>query len=141
MDKKEKKPKATSAGPQAGWAISLEWLAQNNRSLAALAQGYLCPKCAKKLSAKRNKASPQAIIAAIRDCCSRSRDFINIQMPVLESIFRLFLTNGNQPLPLEELSRELNERRGGDVYRTSPEILLRLLKSDSYYGLQETKAE
>ena len=50
--------------------------------------------------------------------------------------FRLFLVNGNQPLDLEELSKQLAEWRGGDTYRTSPEILSRLLDSSQYYGLR-----
>jgi hypothetical protein len=63
--------------------------------------------------------------------------FITGQLPILESIFRLFLANGNQPLDLEELGRQLSEWRGGDTYRTSAEILSRLLASDQYYGLRQ----
>ena len=125
---------------KAGWAIAPEWFQQNNRSLAALTQDYTCPKCAKKLSARKNEDSPEAIISAIQDCCSRSPDFIHSRMPIAESIFRLFLANGNQPLELEELGKQLNERRGGDPYRASPEVLSRILKSDQYYGFQEIKA-
>jgi len=58
-------------------------------------------------------------------------------LPVLESIFRLFLANGNQPLELEELGKQLSEWRDGDTYRTSEEILSRLLLSDQYYGLRQ----
>ena len=62
--------------------------------------------------------------------------FIIGQLPILESISRFFLANGNQPLTLEELGEKLSERRGGDTSRTSEEILLRLLKSAQYYGLR-----
>ena len=72
----------------------------------------------------------------IKDCCSRTPEFINDRLPILESVFRLFLANGNQPLDLEELGKRLNEWRGGDPYRTSPETLYRLLKNDRYYGLR-----
>lgn len=60
-------------------------------------------------------------------------------MPILETIFRLFLANGNQPLDVEEIGKQLNERRGAVAFRTSPEILLHLLNSDRYYGLQPVK--
>jgi hypothetical protein len=138
MAKREAKEKEeASAGSKTGWFISLDWFQRNNRSLAALIQVRLCPECAKKLGAKGNAASPETLISAVRNCCSRDASFINNQLPIMESAFRLFLANGNQPLELEELGRQLNQRRGGDPYRTAPEILLRLLKNDRYYGLQE----
>ena len=73
----------------------------------------------------------------IKDCCSKAPNFITGELPILESIFRLFLTNGNQLLGLEELGTQLSEWRGGDTYRTSVEILSRLLSSDQYYGLHQ----
>jgi len=139
MAKKETKKTAASPTPQASWAIALEWFQQNQRSLAVLVQPHLCPKCAKKLSAKGHTPSPEALIAAMESCCARSKDFINDQLPVMESVFRLFLVNGNRPMELEEIARQLSERRGGDPYRAAPETLLRLLKNDRYYGLQEVK--
>lgn len=123
--------------PKTQWAIALDWFEQNNRSISALIQDYLCPKCAKKLSAKGKESSPDALISAIKDCCSHTPEFINDRLPILESIFRLFIANGNQPLDLEELGKQICELRGGDSYRTSPESLSRLLKNDRYYGLQE----
>jgi hypothetical protein len=126
--------------PKTHWAIDLYWFEQNNRSISALIQDYLCPKCAKKLSAKGKESSPDAFISAIKDCCSRAPEFINDRLPILESIFRLFIANGNQPLDLEELGKQICELRGGDSYRTSPENLSRLLKNDRYYGLQEVQS-
>lgn len=120
------------------WAIALDWFQQNNRSISVLIENYLCPKCASRLSAEGKENSPEALMPTIHDCCSQTPGFINERLPILESIFRLFLSNGNQPLELEELGQQLSELRGGDPYRTSPETLLCLLKSDQYYGLQET---
>ena len=75
-------------------------------------------------------------MAMVKDCCARKPGFITGQLPLLESVFRLFLANGNQPLTLEELGNQLSEQRGVDTYRTSEEILSGLLKTDQYYGLQ-----
>ena len=77
------------------------------------------------------------LLAAIKDCCSKIPGFISGELPILESIFRLFLANGNQPLDLEQLSQQLREWRGGDSYRYSAEILSRLLESAQYYGLSQ----
>ena len=121
------------------WAIALDWFQQNNRSISALIQDYLCPKCAKKLDAEGKENSPDVLMSAVKNCCSHGPDFISERLPILESVFRLFLANGNQPLDLEELGKQLSQWRGGDPYRTSPETLSRLLKSDCYYGLQEAR--
>ncbi len=119
-----------------GWFIDLSWYQQSNRSFLAMAQSCLCSKCREKL---KEDASAADFVAAIRDCCSKAPGFITRELPVLESIFRLFLANGNQPLDLEELGRQLSEWRG-NTFRTSPQTLSRLLKSDQYYGLRPAEA-
>ncbi len=123
---------------QAGqrWFIDLDWHEQHNRSFLALAQRHLCPKCREQLTGEIAAAD---LLTAIKDCCSQTPGFITGELPILDSIFRLFLANGNQPLDVEELGKQLSEWRGGDTYRTSPEILPRLLNSDQFYGLRQVK--
>ena len=116
------------------WFIDLDWYQQSNRVFFALAQGCLCPKCQKRL---KGKTSAPDLLANIKGCCSKAPDFITGKLSILESIFRLFLANGNQPLDLEELGKQLSEWRGGGTYHTSAEILSRLLASDQYYGLRQ----
>ena len=120
--------------PEPRWFIDLDWLQQNNRSLFVLVQDCLCPKCRKRLGAG-GEVPAADLLSAISDCCSKTPGFITHRLPILGSIFRLFLANGNQPLELEELKRQLSEWWGGDVYRISTEALSRLLSSDQYYGL------
>ena len=119
------------------WFIDLDWYQQNNRSLLALAQGYLCSKCNE--TRKGGEISVADLLSAIKDCCSKTPGFINPKLPVLESIFRLFLANGNQSFSLEELGKQLSERREGDTHCTSPEILSRLLSTDQYYGFRQVE--
>jgi hypothetical protein len=120
------------------WAIDLDWFQQNSRSIVVLLTDYLCPKCAKKLNIGEKEHPPEVLLNTIQKCCCQTTNFINDRLPILEGIFRLYLSNGNQPLDLDELGNQLSRLRGGDPYRTSPESLLRLLKNDRYYGLQET---
>ena len=122
--------------PSPRWFIDLDWLEQHNRSFFILAQGCLCPKCREWLEGGKEGISAADLLSNIRDCCSKTPEFVTDRLPILESIFRLFLANGNQPLDLEELGKQLNEWRGGDTSRTSAEILSRLLESDQYYGLR-----
>jgi len=117
------------------WFINLDWYQQNNRSFSALAQGCLCPKCREQL--KEGEILAADLLTTIKDCCSKTPDFINGRLPILESIFRLFLANSNQPLDLEELRKQLSDWRGR---ATSVEILPRLLENDRYYGLRQTSS-
>jgi len=119
------------------WFIDLDWYPQNNRSFYNLVQGRLCPKCRQRLKAEGGEVAASDLLATIQDCCSGEEGFITGELPILESIFRLFLANGNQPLELEEMSEQLYKWRGGDTYRTSIEMLSRLLQSDKYYGLRQ----
>lgn len=132
MDRKE----ISSDQPEPRWFIDLDWYQQNNRSFSTLAQGYLCAKCRKQLNAEEKEFSAADFLSTIKECCGHNPDFITPKLPILESIFRLFLANGNQPLNLEKLGKQLSEQRGGDTYRTSVEILSRLLKDEQCYGLR-----
>ena len=118
------------------WFIDLDWFQQNDRSFSALTQRCLCSECRERL---KGEISAADLLTTIKDCCSKAPGFITTELPILECIFRLFLANGNQPLDLEELGRQLSEWRGRDTYRTSAEILSRLLKSDQYYGLRQVQ--
>jgi len=118
------------------WAINLKWLKANNRSFTSMVKSSLCPKCRKKLKVDQGEIKANDLLKATKSCCSKSADFITPVLPLLESTFRIFLANGNQPLTLEELGSQLSQRRGVDVYRTSVPILSRLLKNDQHYGFQ-----
>ncbi len=117
------------------WFIDLAWYESRNRSFSSLARERLCSKCRRRLKADEREIPEAELLTAIEDCCSQKPDFITCNLPVLESIFRLFLANGNQPLDLEELGKQLSECYEG--VRHSPEILSRLLENDQYYGLSQ----
>jgi hypothetical protein len=119
------------------WHIDLDWLEQNNRSFSVLAKWCLCPQCRERLEENKEEVSAADLLANIRDCCSKAPAFISEKSPILESIFRLFLANGNQPLGLEKLGKQLVERQGGSPRRTSAEVLSRLLDNERHYGLRQ----
>lgn len=119
------------------WAISMDWFPQHNRSISALARDCLCATCVKELETKKKAPTLESMMATIQKCCSQAPGFINSRMPILESIFRIFLSNGNQPLAIDELVEQLSKSRGGDAYHGPPEMLVRVMRSDKYYGLQE----
>jgi hypothetical protein len=119
------------------WFIDLDWLEQNDRSFLVLAKSCLCPQCRERLEESKEEISAADLMSNIRDCCSKAPAFITEKSPLLESVFRLFLANGNQPLGLEKLGKQLIERQGGATQRTSAEVLSRLLGDEQYYGLRQ----
>ncbi len=121
----------------AGWFIDLDWLERNNRSFLVLSRDCLCPDCRQRLEKAKKPFSPADLINHIRDCCAKAPGFFIDRPPVLESIFRVFLADGNRPLSLEELSRQLAERRSGAPRLISPEVLSHLLRNERYYGLRQ----
>ena len=123
------------------WFINMDWFPQSGNSFTVMGWSRLCSTCRKRLGDTAGEIPDNELIATISNCCSKTAGFINGELPILESVFRIFLANGNQPLDIEELSRQLGEWRGGDSYRNSPEILSRLLESDRYYGLGPTQSE
>jgi hypothetical protein len=117
------------------WAIAPDWYEENGRSLIVQLKSYLCSACAKRLGEKK-EPTLKTILATIQSCCAKEPEFFNDKMPIMESIFRLFLRSGNKPMTIKEVSAELARVRSGDLYRTSPETLTLILKNDRFYGLQ-----
>jgi hypothetical protein len=118
------------------WAIDLNWLKTNKRSFSTLAGDKLCAKCRKKLKAETGEVKPAELLKTIQSCCSKNNDFITPGLPFQESIFRVFLANGNKPMTLEELGQQLVHRRGADTSRTTVAFLSRLIQNDDYYGIK-----
>jgi hypothetical protein len=121
------------------WQISVDWLARNGRSPEGMLKEYLCANCAKKLFDKKTAPTLKILESTIQSCCSKDPNFNNEKMPIMESVFRVFLRNGNKPITAREISAELGKLRPGDIYRTLPETLFSVLKNDCFYGLQEIR--
>ena len=124
----------TTDQSQQQWFIDLKWFELNNRSFGLLAKRCLCPKCSKRLKANYKEIPADDLLSAIKKCCSKTPGFITEKTPISESVFRLLLAAGNRPINLDELSKQLSERRGGDAIRTSVSTLSRLLSADRHYG-------
>jgi hypothetical protein len=86
------------------------------------------------------EVKPAELFKSVKACCSKSPDFITGTLPIQESSFRIFLANGNEPLSLDELGKHLSIYRGPDAYRTSTNILSRVLAFDQHYGLRQIRS-
>ena len=128
--------KEVTTPSEAQWTIDLNWLRDNNRSFSTIAGDALCAKCRKKLKTDTGEIKPADIIKAVQTCCCKSVDFITPGLPYQESIFRIFLANGNKPMTLAEVGEQLIQRRRSDAARTSVTFLARLMKNDDFYGIK-----
>jgi hypothetical protein len=120
----------------------LAWWNRQNKDIRVFLQDILCAECRDSvgdLSENRivdmidpDTAEVQRVDVmweAIRACCSRKPGYITVDTPLLESIFRTFLANGNRPLSVRELHARLNKKPA--------ETMLRLLtKGRVYLGLR-----
>jgi len=122
------------------WAIDVAWLEEQGRVFPTMVERCLCAKCRKRLKSENQPVSVDGLLGAAGECCTHSGDYITGALPIMESIFRLFLAEGNKPVDLVELGQRLSERRGVDTYRTSVEMLSRLLRNDRYYGIRRVEA-
>lgn len=136
----------------------IEWYERNDRSFTAFAQTRMCKSCQKKIGTETQERVPtfdgktgQVVyelrtvkygrnpMHSIRDCCSKERDYITVETPTAEVIFRAFLASNNQPSDVETIRDmlstyiPLSERPHG--YDAA--VIERILRNDEYYGFSE----
>ena len=109
------------------YVINLDWYQTNERSFSDVLRSRMCRKHQSK-----KEEDPAKLIAAFGSCCSKSNDCLTATTPILESVFRLLASSGNQQMNLDQLTQRLAEIRGSSV---SSDLLRRLLDRDEFYGI------
>jgi hypothetical protein len=138
--------------------IDTGWYEQNGRSFKAMAQGRFCPACQAKVGTVSQERVPvvdkktnrvvyevhevgygDQPMKVIREDCSKQRNYITPDTPLLEAIFRVFLATGNQPATVERLREQLGDwiSLRDRPHSYAPELLERLIRNDRRYGLRE----
>lgn len=112
--------------------IDLDWYQEQDRSFVLLAASRLCPTSQKKIP-----KSDAALLTALKQCCSKSEQYITLDMTLAESIFRLLLANGNKPMSVEQMQAKLLQHTGDmtgsrDI---SAQKLKLVIDNDKYYGM------
>ena len=145
---------------QAGtpYFIDESWFDENNFVFNDFVQARMCESCVGRLGEEVEErytvfdpktkratfdfkkttygANPARVI---RDCCSKKKDYITPDMATLEAIFRIYLANGNVPMPIGHVREQLAEwcPGGGCQWLLLPiEALERLVQNDRYYGIR-----
>jgi hypothetical protein len=128
MDSKPRsliKPKMTSP-----FKIDFDWWKKNDRDWRVYLRSFLCEEHQKMFE---NIDSDEVIdwvdpkTAEVKQVdglqhilishCARENAFLNRNMALVDSVFRIFLSNGNEPLTPQELGDMLN-RPPGTILRT-----------------------
>ena len=146
----------------ARYYIDTDWYEQNNRSFRVMAQGRFCAACQAKVGEATQERVPtvdkkssrvvyetrdvrygEQPMAVIRSCCSKQRNYITPETPLLEAVFRVFLANGNQPATVERVREQLGDwiSLRDRPHGYAPELIEKLVQTDSRYGIRAFEME
>ncbi|GEM_PF-463384 len=146
MEQIDEKTSHDETGTEQRYFIDLEWYRNNSRSFNVLVQNRMCSTSFKGWNVGVSEDSPSDAsttprsadaIAEIQRCCSKKAEFTNPNLTVMEILFRILLSAGNQPLTMEEIQSRLNEWTGGwDGRVLNEDVLKRLIEADNFYGIK-----
>lgn len=141
-------------GPTPPYHIGSAWYQEQGKSLLFTLRERLCKESRDKLQLQiaLNASPPQGsrrsssraaggtlseemLFQEIKGCCSKTPQFQDARLGVVEILFRIFLTVGNRPKTVSDLSEAVREWVGPDDGRViTEEVIQRLFKTDKFYG-------
>ena len=123
-------------GEPARYYIDMSWYDQHDRSFRAVAQGRFCQSCQGKIGTVAEELVP--MVDQKTQCCSKQRNYITPETPLLEAVFRVFLANGNQPATVERIREQLGDwiSLRDRPHNYAGELIERLIATDHRYGLR-----
>jgi hypothetical protein len=117
--------------------VDFEWWKKNERDWHVYLRSLLCPEHQEIFANVEEGESidwvdpltaevkpVDGIQNALMTHCVSQPDFLTNQTAMVEAVFRLFLTNGNNPMTSQELGKRLNR---------PPEMILRTLAGPRVY--------
>jgi uncharacterized protein (DUF2267 family) len=124
----------------ATFAIFPEKLEAQGRSFSLLLLHRRCATCWGTLiqePAGSLETSAQDHLERIAEHCSANKDFVSPGLPIMEAVFRVLLSKGNQPTTLEEVLTVLQKQWSDSAshWAPPPAKLYRMLTRDVFYGI------
>ncbi len=110
----------------------------SGRSLSVLVASRQCYMCQQSLDEEETiNSDPQDFIDRIGSHCSQVSDFLLPDTPLKETIFRVVLAHGNDPMDAEQISGYVGRKWAMTQFPrdTSPEVIQLLLDSSDFYCL------
>ena len=106
------------------------------RSLPVLVASRQCYMCLQGLDEDSTiHADSQDFFDQILGHCSQAPDFLLPDTPLKETIFRVLLAHGNEPMDAAQISEFIGQRWAMTQFprNTSPEVIQLLLDSSDFY--------
>jgi hypothetical protein len=164
LDQREDGVVATEEVPATVYYVDQNWYETNGLSLQEIMQSRMCDTCQKRAAAGEEEEERYTAIdpktrrtsfqvrrvpfarnpmKRIRDCCSSKKGYIHPDMATLEAVFRIYLAEANQPMPLSHVRERLVDWCPDGQCRwllLSDGQLERIVANDAYYGIRPFQA-
>ncbi len=121
----------------ARYQIDFDRLVELKRSATFMLASRLGAGAAANYGQEQKKLDPQEMVGEIADRFSDDeKEFIQAELPIQEIAFRILLVRRNEPISLQELQQDLNDRWATPVRPINISLngLKRILDADTYYG-------
>ena len=123
------------------YTVDLAAVEALGRSAAAVVASRLCEAAREKVGSPENLRSAKFadLQKLLRQHCKNDSEFLNPQLPIAETVFRLLLITQDGPVALSTLHNEVARLWMDATWprNISTEALARVLSNDSYYGIVE----
>ena len=126
----------TETSKEARYYIDMEGASALGRSLSMLITDRRCYQCRQASTEESTEAYDlKDLIAQITQHCADTSDYLLPDTPLKESIFRVILAGGNEPMAAEEISEYLSTRWAMSAYPRdlSPKVINRILENSERY--------
>ena len=119
--------------------IDIDWHLGQRRSFKALLRSRILLLGGEKVVAGIMKKDDRKILSAVAKVKFNDDEFIPPDLPIMEAVFRLFMTVGNRPMTPVEIRDLLMEwwREVGPYRDLEPQSLNRMIDNDEFYGFRQ----
>ncbi|MGQ9682918.1 MAG: hypothetical protein ACUVX9_10305 [Anaerolineae bacterium] len=121
-----------------GFHIDLDWWQKQKRDIRVYLSQALCDECRPLFHEMRDAGEvdwvdpetgevrrEDALWSTLRGCCSGKPGYVDANTTIVDGVFRLLVSNGNEPLTPRQMHKYLPQR--------SPETILRMLTGGTVY--------
>ncbi len=124
------------------YQISFDRIAELNRSAVAMVADRRPLRSPSRKNPDTELTDAKKLVDEIASNYADDDNFIRMEMPIQEIVFRLLLTRRNTPTLLSDLHYELTEKWSTPVrpINLTEEGLARILDSDTYYGFARVES-
>jgi hypothetical protein len=146
--------------PSVAYFIDQDWYESNGLSFQDVIQARMCEVCQARAAAGEEEEQRHTVydaktrrasfevrrvpfasnpIKRIREDCSAKKGYITPDMPTLEAVFRVYLLNGNQPMPLSHVREQLVDWCPDGQCRwllLADGQIERIVANDQFYGIR-----